>query len=315
MPAAIGLDWGTSSLRAMLFDASGAVHEERSRPWGIRQLPEGDFERAFATLCSGWPRCPVIASGMVGSRQGWHEAAYVDAPAGVAELASHLASFITASGREVSIVPGVRDAAVPDVMRGEETEIIGALALQPELAAAAQIVLPGTHSKWVDIREGRITGFRTVMTGELYAVLSQHSILGAMFAAEPQAATQWAAFDAGVAAARDSGNAGALTRLFSARALVLESRLDARAAPSYLSGLLIGEEWRAMLASGRLQPGRAPWLVGAAQQCALYQRAAGAFGLPPAQALSGAAARGLWQIHLARTPATADAPSSMQGHA
>lgn len=316
MRATIGIDWGTSSLRAVLFDANGAVRAKRMQPWGIRQLPAGGFEQAFADICAGWPVWPAVASGMVGSRQGWHEIPYVDAPAGVMALAGHMTTFDTRDGRPLSIVPGVRDATGPDVMRGEETEIVGALALCPELAPAAQIVLPGTHSKWVDIREGKIAGFKTVLTGELHALLTKHSILGAMTPPDALSATDWPAFDAGARAARASGNAGALTRIFSARTLVLESRLEPGAVPSYLSGLLIGDEWRAMLASGWLQPNQPPLLVGDAGHCARYQRAAIAFDLPPVQTLSGAAAHGLWQIHVSRSQhGTAAAPRSTQGYA
>ncbi|TAN08699.1 MAG: 2-dehydro-3-deoxygalactonokinase [Rhodanobacteraceae bacterium] len=298
MQPAIGIDWGTSSLRATLLDADGSVREERARPWGIRHLPQGGFERALSDICAGWPDCPVIASGMVGSRQGWHEVPYVDAPAGLEVLAEYATRFDAGGGRTLSIVPGVRDAVRLDVMRGEETEIMGALAMCPDLAITSQIVLPGTHSKWVNIREGRIAGFSTMMTGEIYALLTQHSILGAMIPAGMPSATDWPAFDNGVRTAHASGNAGVLTQIFSARTLALESRLERAAIPSYISGLLIGEEWRAMLASGWLASS-APTLVGDARQCTLYQRAATTFGLPQPAALSGTAAHGAWQVHLA----------------
>lgn len=314
MQPAIGVDWGTSSLRATLLGADGSVREERARPWGIRQLPQGGFEQALSDICTGWPARQVIASGMVGSRQGWHEVPYVDAPTGVEALAAHVTTFTVDNGRTISIVPGVRDASRPDVMRGEETEIMGALAMRPGLAATSQIVLPGTHSKWVDIREGRIEGFSTMMTGELYALLTQHSILGAMIPAGTSSETNWPAFDNGVQTAHASGNAGVLTRIFSARTLVLESRLEPAAIPSYISGLLIGEEWRAMLASGWLHGGSSPTLVGDARQCALYQRTASAFGVPQPAVLSGAASRGAWQIHLAlaNRRATSVGPSTRE---
>lgn len=298
MQPAIGIDWGTSSLRATLFDADGSVREERARPWGIRRLPQGGFERALSDICAEWPACQIVASGMVGSRQGWHEVPYVDAPAGLEALAEHVTRFDVGGERTMCIVPGVRDAARPDVMRGEETEIMGALAVCPDLATTVQIVLPGTHSKWVDIRESRIAGFSTMMTGEIYALLTQHSILSAMIPAGVPSATDWPAFDDGVREAHASGNAGVLTRIFSARTLALESRLEPAAVPSYVSGLLIGDEWRAMLACGWLREGSVPILVGEARQCALYQRAAITLGLPQPAALSGTAAHGAWQVHL-----------------
>jgi 2-dehydro-3-deoxygalactonokinase len=249
-------------------------------------------------IVAGWPKAHTIACGMVGSRQGWREVAYVDAPAGIASLAAGVTTLATAEGRSVSIVPGVRDRSGPDVMRGEETQVLGALATHPELAARAQLILPGTHSKWVDVVDGRITRFHTVMTGELFAVLSRHSILAASMppgaaAADPDA------FAAGVRATRDGGNAGALACLFSVRALQLESRLATAAVPSYLSGLLIGEEWRAMRASGWLEVGAPLALVGEAAQCARYRRAAALFDLAPPPVIENAAATGLWHLGVA----------------
>lgn len=301
MQATIGIDWGTSSLRAVLFDAAGAVREERRRPWGIRRLPEGGFAHAFTVICNGWPTCSAIASGMVGSRQGWHEVGYVSAPAGIEALAAGVTRIEAQPGQTLSIVPGVRNSDGLDVMRGEETEIAGALALQPDLEASAQLVLPGTHSKWVDVRGGKIAAFRTVMTGELYALLTRDSILGAMVPPSAPADQHEDAFDAGVRAARESANAGVLTRIFSARTLVLAGHLEAAAVPNYISGLLIGDEWRAMLASGWLRANRAPTLVGDARQCARYERAARGFDLPEPPIISDAAAPGLWQIHVAMT--------------
>ncbi|TAN03472.1 MAG: 2-dehydro-3-deoxygalactonokinase [Rhodanobacteraceae bacterium] len=290
------MDWGTSSLRAYLFDADGCVQETRTRPWGIRQLPSGGFEAALADVCAGWPDCTIVAAGMVGSRQGWREAPYVDVPADLGKIAGNLTPIRSAGGRGISIVPGVRDPAKPDVMRGEETQILGALAQHPELATAGQLILPGTHSKWVDVRGGCIASFSTMMTGELYATLLDHSILGVGASMAYTTDMHGDAFDDGVRAAHASGNAGALTKLFSTRARVLESRMDTAAVPDYLSGLLIGEEWRSMLASGWLHAGRPPALVGDAALCARYRRAAALFDLALQPTITAASARGLWRI-------------------
>ncbi|MGN6329180.1 MAG: 2-dehydro-3-deoxygalactonokinase [Rhodanobacter sp.] len=291
----IGLDWGTSSLRAMLFDGEGNVHETRHRPWGVRHLPEGGFEAALASIGAGWPSCPVLAAGMVGSRQGWREAPYVDAPADAYALADRLVTVETADGRCIHIVPGVRDSAAPDVMRGEETQLVGALDLQPRLAEGTPLVLPGTHSKWVRLQRRRIAGFTTLMTGELYGLLRHHSVLGASLP-DVSATAPGGSFDEGVRAARASGAAGVLTRLFSARTLMLEGALDAAAVPDYLSGLLIGEEWRAALAAGWLDSGRTPVLIGDEALCLRYRRAAALFYLPDPAWVADAAARGLWRI-------------------
>jgi 2-dehydro-3-deoxygalactonokinase len=298
MQAVIGIDWGTSSLRATLFTETGTVREERRRAWGIGRLPPCGFDAALDDVCAGWPAAPILASGMIGSRQGWREVGYVNTPADTDLLIEGTVTFRSDRGRTISIVPGVRNPETSDVMRGEETEIAGALTMCPELSGSSRLVLPGSHSKWVDIQCGKIVGFATMMTGELHSALLRHTILGADVPGDsPDAAPD--AFDEGVQAARGSCGAGALTRIFSARALVLDSRLDCNAVPSYLSGLLIGEEWRAMLASGWLQTGRPPALVGDPRLCALYQRAAMLFDLPRPAALSGAAATGLWRIHVA----------------
>jgi 2-dehydro-3-deoxygalactonokinase len=292
----IGLDWGTSRLRAMLFDGDGAVHETRSRAWGIRHLPEGGFDAALASICEGWPTAPVLAAGMVGSRQGWREVGYVDTPANIEALAAGIVDVRSADGRRVGIVPGVRDAVSVDVMRGEETQVIGALASRPELAGQANLLLPGTHSKWIEVRNGRIVRLATMMTGELYAILREHSILGAGIPDTSGSGLDTDAFDAGVCAARDSAAAGALTKLFSARALMLDGRLALGAVPDYLSGLLIGEELRAGLASGWLQGDAAPLVVGDESLCARYSRAATSFNLPEPDTVLDASARGLWRI-------------------
>lgn len=294
MRAMIGIDWGTSNLRAMRFDADGAVIDRRERPWGIRRLPGGGFQAAFDDVLAGWPLLPTYACGMVGSRQGWLEVPYAGCPAGIDALVAGTTRLDLGNGHRMAIVPGVRDQAGPDVMRGEETQVMGALAIHPEWHALSRLILPGTHSKWVDVSDGRIAGFHTLMTGELYAVLSRHSILAASMPAEP--AQDDAAFDAGVRAARASGNAGALTCLFSARTLQLEGQLAPEAVPGYLSGLLIGEEWRAALAAGWLDADTPLALVGDATQCARYRRAAVLFDVAPPPMVENASAAGLWRV-------------------
>jgi 2-dehydro-3-deoxygalactonokinase len=283
-PCLIGLDWGTSALRAMLIDAAGGVIEERAQPWGIMRLPPGGFAAAYDGVVGAWrqawPALPCLAAGMVGSRQGWQEAPYCDAPAGAAALAAKLAQVPDAG---LSIVPGIMlPGPRPDVMRGEETQVIGALGD----AAGGLVVLPGTHSKWVQVDAGQIVRFRTFMTGEVFAALRDHTILGAFPAA---AAPDDAAFDLGVVTAyADTDGLAAL--LFSARAMVLAGRLAAEGARDYLSGLLIGDELRAGAA------GTAPLLIGDAALCARYHRAMRVCGLAPRIAPPGAAAAGLWRI-------------------
>lgn len=182
----IAIDWGTSRARAALIGPDGQVREQRESDDGILKVPPGGFEAVFERLCGNWLRTPhdgahttpplCLMSGMVGSRNGWHEAAYAPRPAGPGDLPARL-SWI-APGH--AIVPGLmcEHEGMPDVMRGEEVQAFGALALLGLSDADATLVLPGTHSKWVEVRAGRIQRFRTCMSGEFYALLREHSILG-----------------------------------------------------------------------------------------------------------------------------------------
>jgi 2-dehydro-3-deoxygalactonokinase len=292
----LALDWGTSSLRAWLRGPAGHTLEARHRPWGLLHLPEGGFAAALQDIAGDWlaaaPGLPIIASGMVGSAQGWREAPYAEVPADAAALAARLLRFEALPGVMLHIVPGVRrGGARPDVMRGEETQIVGLLG--PHASADARLVLPGTHSKWVRVDGGRIVDFHTYMTGELFALLRDHSILGrpAREAGGGEPADE--AFDAGVAAVRDGGSPGATALLFSARTRVLAGQLRAAHSLDYLSGLLIGEELRCALPEaddGALR------LVGDGALCARYQRALALYGRSASVAGADAAAQGLWQI-------------------
>ena len=240
MPHLIAVDWGTSSLRGARLDETGRVLEERSAPLGILNVPNGDFAGVFAAQFSDWlkPAGSVcLISGMAGSRQGWVEAPYVACPAGPDELRRHL--HWIEPGR-IAIVPGLSDehGEVPDVMRGEEVQIFGAMRLAG--LGEGLFVLPGTHSKWATVQGGRVTGFRTFMTGEFYGLLSQHSILARTL--EADAPLDEAAFLRGVT--RAGNGQGLLHNAFGVRALGLFGRLSPAESTSYLSGLLIGEELR-----------------------------------------------------------------------
>jgi 2-dehydro-3-deoxygalactonokinase len=295
MNGLIGLDWGTSSLRAYRLDNAGHIADVRHRPWGLRQLPDGGFDAALSAITEGWPALPRLACGMVGSRGGWREMPYLDLPAGATEIGHALGRLTAGDGMVVHIAPGLRDPRGPDVMRGEETQLVGALALRPALAEASSWILPGTHSKWATVYHGAVTGFRTLMTGELFALLQRHSILGngtTPAAADPEA------FARGVAAARGSGAAGALSRLFSARTLMLDGTLAPEAVPDYLSGLLVGEEFRAALADGLYRHGMPLQLIGDAALCERYRLAATHFDIELDPPLEDAAAHGLWQLAL-----------------
>jgi 2-dehydro-3-deoxygalactonokinase len=293
---ALALDWGTSTLRAWRLGEAGCVLAQRQQPWGLMHLPAGGFEAALRGITDGWldDGVPLIAAGMVGSAQGWREVPYVDCPAGAEALASGLLAIDAGAGLTLHVGPGVRHPR-PDVMRGEETQCLGALALQPALAERATLLLPGTHSKWLRVAHGRIVDFQTYMTGELYALLREHSILGRPArVAGPQASNE--AFDRGVAALRGEPQAGLSPLLFGTRALVLSGRLQAAQSLDYLSGLLIGEELRCALAQ---HDAAAPLaLIGDGALCARYQRALALHGMTRAPTVEGATVAGLWQVAL-----------------
>ena len=315
----IALDWGTTSLRAYKLAAGGVVLEQRALSSGIMQLPKtprvihggecaDGFELAFEEACGDWldaqPDLPVIACGMVGSAQGWREAAYCETPANVANLGNSLQTLVSLRGTRVHIVPGViQRSRLPNVMRGEETQVLGVLQNLPAEAGGDLLIgLPGSHSKWVEVVEGRITHFDTFMTGEVFAVLSEHSILGRT--QQQGAAFDGLAFDRGVQVALSAdGELGVLSTLFSARTLGLTGELAPTAQADYLSGLMIGHELVALAAAQRRRRNSAHLpsiiLIGNAQLCARYGRALDACGFARVTLAEQATERGLWQLALA----------------
>ncbi|KAB7772429.1 2-dehydro-3-deoxygalactonokinase [Xanthomonas maliensis] len=243
----IAIDWGTSSLRGYLLDAGGRVREQRRGSGGIL-ASQGRFAEVLATLIDGWDG-PLLLAGMIGSRNGWVEQPYLPCPVDSAGLAQAMQCYDDLlPGRTLWFVPGIctdPQAQVPDVMRGEETQLVGLL---DELGAGVHTVcLPGTHSKWARLHDGRLDDFATVMTGELYAVLRQHSLLGKLMA-DDDGQLDAAAFLRGVARSAAPGGLG--HHLFGARTLGLFEQLRAEALPSYLSGLLIGDELRSHAMTG-----------------------------------------------------------------
>jgi 2-dehydro-3-deoxygalactonokinase len=289
----IAIDWGTSSARAYTLDGLGKVVSERSAPLGVQRMTGGGFADALNVLCGGEVPAdvPLLASGMIGSRQGWVEAPYCKCPAGFDTIAAALTS---APGTRLFIVPGLMCHGVdevPDVIRGEETQVFGAL---PERIGARQvIVLPGTHSKWVIAGPDGIETFATFMTGELYAVLREHSILGRLAVT----GVDDAALDRGVGHSlrRDA----ALTHdLFSARTLALTEALAPTGVADYLSGLLLGAEIAAAsawLARQGLERATV-MLLGDAALSVRYRRALALAEIDSVLGPSDAAARGLWRI-------------------
>lgn len=308
-PVLIALDWGTSSLRGFLMDGSAHILAERSSAHGIQNLPQpgaAGFEAALTGLCGDWldahPTLPVVAGGMVGSAQGWVEAPYVATPADATILADKSARVVTTAGHRIVIAPGVlHDPAggIPDVMRGEEIQIAGALAEDAGWGRNACIAMPGTHSKWVRIADGRIIGFSTYMTGELFAVLKTHSLLGRLMPAgvDAKPEDEEEAFAIGIRAAQSAGPGDLPHQLFATRTLGLTKRLPAEALAHYLSGLLIGHELRSGLALLAEMPAGTPLLlIGDPGLCRRYTRGLAAFGITPTAQLGNTAPRGLFQF-------------------
>ncbi len=249
----LAIDWGTSSLRGARLSDTGQVLESREYPRGILTVPAGQFEAVLHEFFGDWLQVPnalCLISGMAGSRQGWQEAPYCPCPAGFSELGQHL--LWLQPGR-IALVPGLSclgaDALnTPDVMRGEEVQIFGAL--QKAGRDSATLVLPGTHSKWVQVQGGRVMQFQTFMTGEVFALMCQHSILGKTM--DLKGAFDPAVFLQGIDQSQQHGSA--LHHLFAVRTLGLFERLSAAQLPSYLSGLLIGEELRHQATSAHAEP-------------------------------------------------------------
>lgn len=242
--AVIAIDWGTTNRRAYRIEPDGRIGDRVEGGAGVLGLAPGDYAPALADLRARLGDLPVIAAGMVGSTRGWHEAPYAAAPADLAALA---AAALHIEPQRATIVPGVAllDGPRADVMRGEEVQVLGAIAagLAPADALFCQ---PGTHNKWVATDGGRITDIATVMTGELFALLKSHGILAGML---DGAVADGPAFRDGIARGAGACDLGAA--LFEVRSGVLLGRRPAEAAAAYASGVLIGNDVGARDVAGR----------------------------------------------------------------
>ncbi len=276
----VAVDWGTSSFRLWLIGRDGTVLAERRSGEGMTTAAKTGFEavlKSHLDAISAPDDLPVIACGMAGARQGWVEAGYLDTPAALADIV-HAAVPVPGIDRDVRILPGLaqRDTTAADVMRGEETQLLGAGEI---LSSGDHLVcMPGTHSKWVRVSQGVATGFSTFMTGELFDAISKHTILshtvgdgGAFDGTHP-------AFVEAVAQIADNP-ALATNRLFSVRAGQLLHALPATDGKARLSGTLIGVEIAGALST--VSAGGGICLVASGSLGALYQAAFSAFNLDP----------------------------------
>lgn len=270
-PDWIAVDWGTSHLRAYAM-SGGSVLDERASDQGMGSLQRDAFETALLALVSDWlgERTPVLACGMVGARQGWVEAPYASVPTAVDDVRMVKAPA-TDSRLDVWVLPGVKQTEPADVMRGEETQIAGFLALNKGWDGV--ICLPGTHSKWVLVSAGEIVSFQTFMTGEIFGLLSERSVLKHTVSTDgwDESAFVDALSDA---MARPEKLAA---RLFSIRADNLVNGTGAEASRARLSGTLIGAE---LAASKPYWLGQQVAVIGAPDVARLYVTALAEQGVP-----------------------------------
>lgn len=239
----ITADWGTTNRRAYLIDGDGKCIDEFEDEKGILSVSKGGFEAAVQEIRERLGDRPLLLAGMVGSNRGWIEVPYVPCPAGIEDLAKAL---MWAEAERTAIVPGVSfvDAHEADVMRGEEVQLLGAYAAG-HIPASALVCHPGTHNKWARLEGGRIARFTTAMTGELFNLLREHSILADLLSGSAEPGD---AFASGVR--RGLEDECLTAELFKIRARVLLGQADAKDAPSFGSGLLIGADVRAGLRQG-----------------------------------------------------------------
>ena len=305
--ALIAVDWGTTSLRVWGLDEGGAIVQHARSDRGVRETAatatrEGEqtaaaFEAALhataGEILNAGPEAPIIMCGMVGSRDGWREVPYLTTPCGVDEIGRSLRP-VAMQGRRAVIVPGLlqpRSAVSwPDVMRGEETQCVGIAAQRGE-AASLHLVLPGTHTKWVQVADGRIRDFETSMTGELWDAILGHTIVGRGAVGRD---IDLAAFERGRRDAADGARRRDLAGLlFGSRALMLTGELAPGGVASYVSGVLIGDEVAHQVAG---LPVEQPLLMaGEPTLTRLYAAAIEAEG-HHVDVLPDPTRRGLWEI-------------------
>jgi 2-dehydro-3-deoxygalactonokinase len=235
------VDWGTTNFRAFLMTADNQCLDRIESKTGLLNIKNRQFEQTLATSLKPWDiesnPYPIYMAGMVGSKQGWHEAPYLPTPLSLAELSDSCLRFETEWGSEIHIIPGVShqvDANQLDVMRGEEVQILGLVQLGYQ--QNSMVILPGTHSKHAHLKQGQLVSFSTFMTGEFYSLLSEHSILGRNLTAQIQSK------DAFIKGVHEGAKGNLMNTAFMARTHRLFEHLKESEVHDYLSGLVIGKE-------------------------------------------------------------------------
>jgi 2-dehydro-3-deoxygalactonokinase len=298
----IGIDWGTTRLRAYRIGLDGQILDRRASDRGVAEIREGDFDSALRDIISGWsPGMPILMCGMIGSRQGWREVPYRPCPACASDLAQTLCPIETSYGPawvvggistlnegNGSSEPGARK--LYDVMRGEETQIVGAASQ----VGQTLMITPGTHSKWALVQAGSIESFRTYMTGEIYALLQKHSILGRLMQGGMDSQFDAAAFLDGVHLGLEEG--ALLHSLFSVRTQGLFEQKTPAALVHYLSGILIGSEVSAE--ARRHAMNATVFVIASTELASRYQIALAACGFGDVRHVDaeGAVTQGLWKL-------------------
>lgn len=289
----IALDWGTSSFRGYLLDREGRVLEKIDADAGILSIAAREYAEVLREQLSRFAGpvtgMPIVASGMITSRQGWLETPYVACPAGTEALAAALCPLEVPGIGTIWLVPGVKQLKPPpDIMRGEETQLAGV-----EGEGSRIVLLPGTHSKWVTLEDGLISGFTTFLTGDLYKAVLQQTILRTI----PEGVWSEDAFREGVGAgfSRMQLGKGLLSGLFQVRAKSILGLSAEDSSRSYLSGMLIGCEIAERVAAG-FAASRPVLVIGEAHLADMYLLALKECGLRGEAAPADIAARGLFRI-------------------
>lgn len=288
----LALDWGTTSFRAYLFDSDRNLVETRSSAAGIMQDNSG-FEEVYYQQVGDWleeyRKIPVIASGMITSKQGWVETPYLPCPASLDDLSKNLTRHETSKGDVIYFVSGVcQKKPTPNIMRGEETQMAGL-----KSSSAMTAVLPGTHSKWIRIEGDTIRYFSTFMTGEIFAALTQHTILGRLLTdgSDPEGFT--AGVQDGFSGLEEAG--GILSKLFGARAMPLLELMNPDSIRDYISGLLLGTEILEAVKSG-FGSNVVPVICGSAELVDRYEMAMAICDITTSRGQDELAALGLMRI-------------------
>jgi 2-dehydro-3-deoxygalactonokinase len=291
----IVVDWGSSNFRAYRFGPDGEIADRHQAEAGILTVSDGRFEAALTREIGHWidPDTEILLSGMITSRNGWVETPYLDPPATPAGLVANAIRRESENGATLLFLPGVCNRSPqPDVMRGEEIQVFGTVGASED----ALVVLPGTHSKWVNVSGGAISRFSTFLTGEIFALLKQHSIIGRLIPAGAAVPNE-AAFRAGVITGFAGRPGGFLNDIFTARAGALLAEFPPAEIAERLSGIVIGHEIRAGLASAGSTKQK-PRLVGEVALVARYRLAFEALGFDCAPGPEHAAVEGFRRLGL-----------------